>query len=51
METYTVVIDNEVRSGLALVEAYGIWRLATGNAHMMTDNQYAQTFITPAKDE
>ena len=40
MDTYTVVINGEAQSGLTLVDAYQMWKTATGNVHMVKDSEY-----------
>ncbi len=40
MNTWTVVIDGVGVSGLTLVDAYAMWRAATGNADMLRDSDY-----------
>ncbi len=44
MDTYTLVLDDEVTSGLTLIDAYAIWKVATGNAHMLKDREYNKMF-------
>jgi hypothetical protein len=40
MELYTLVLNGEVTSGLTLIDAYAIWKVATGNAAMMKDEEF-----------
>lgn len=44
MDTYTVVIDSEVKSGLTLIDAYAMWKVATGNVHMMKDSEFNKMY-------